>query len=152
MKYRLTVAVTFACLSGLAQAGLFGPSNYDDCVLEGVKNAKTDAAVSAVISACTNKFPPPLDLPKLKAGKNVTLSCKVKRASGAYIEYVVRGNQISWKSNKGQIIKRTANELVAKIRWQDEKTEVTDVITINFNTGDGDINGGPLFLKCEESD
>ena len=150
MKYHLTVALTFACLSGHTQAALFGPSNYDDCVLEGVKNAKTDAAVNAVMMSCYNKFPPPLELPKLKAGKNVTLSCKVKHVSGSYFKYVVRGNEISWESNRGQITNRSVNELVAKIRWKNEKTEGTDVITVNFNTGDGDINGGPLFLKCEE--
>lgn len=146
MKYRLTVAVTFACLSGLTQAGLFGPSNYDDCVLEGVKNAKTDAAVNAVRSACYNKFPPPPELPKLKAGKNVTLSCKVMHASGRYIDVAVRGDDISVSAHKGKITKRTANELVVKITNKDGST---DVFTFNFNSGDADINGS-LLLKCEE--
>lgn len=146
MKYRLIVGVAFACLSGLAHAGLFGPSNFDDCVLEGVKNAKTDTAVNAVMMACANKFPPPVELPKLKAGKNVTLSCKVKDASGRYIDVAVRGDDISVSANKGKITKRTANELVAKITTKDGST---DVFTFNFNTGDADINSRPL-LKCEE--
>lgn len=42
---------------GLAQAGLFGPSNYDECVLDGVKDAKTDMAARLVAQACRNKFP-----------------------------------------------------------------------------------------------
>lgn len=133
-------------LSNPACAGLFGPSNYDDCVLEGVKSARSDVAVYAVRAACYNKFPPPPELSKLKAGKNVTLSCKVKDASGRYIDVAVRGDDISVSANKGKITKRTANELVAKITANDGST---DVFSFNFNTGDTDINGSPL-LKCGE--
>ena len=38
------------------EAGLFGPSTYEDCVLEGVKNAKVESAVGAIISSCNQKF------------------------------------------------------------------------------------------------
>lgn len=44
--------------SSVASAGWFGPSNYDECILEGVKDAKTTAAASLVAQACRNKFPP----------------------------------------------------------------------------------------------
>lgn len=40
-----------------ATAGLFGPSTFDDCVLEGLKTAKTDFAVRALYSTCGSKFP-----------------------------------------------------------------------------------------------
>jgi len=36
----------------------FGPKSYEDCVLEGVKTAKTRDAVTAVQYACLEKFPP----------------------------------------------------------------------------------------------
>jgi hypothetical protein len=36
---------------------LFGPKNFEDCVLEGVKGVKSDGAASAVIGACRIKFP-----------------------------------------------------------------------------------------------
>ena len=36
---------------------LFGPKNYEDCVLDGIKNAKSDQAANAVIHACSQKFP-----------------------------------------------------------------------------------------------
>lgn len=55
--------VTFLLLFLLAaipvpsQAGMFGPSNFEDCVLEGLKTAKTDFAVRAVAEVCRDKFP-----------------------------------------------------------------------------------------------
>lgn len=36
----------------------FGPSNYEDCVLEGMKTARNRDAVRAVRYACLEKFPP----------------------------------------------------------------------------------------------
>lgn len=35
----------------------FKPNNLEDCILDGVKNAKTDQAANAVIFACRQKFP-----------------------------------------------------------------------------------------------
>jgi len=48
----------------LAIAGLFGPSSYDDCILEGVKSARTNTAVGMVYQACQSKFPPPPSPPQ----------------------------------------------------------------------------------------
>lgn len=36
----------------------FGPSTYEDCILEGMKTARNRDAVSAVQYACLEKFPP----------------------------------------------------------------------------------------------
>ena len=55
MKKLLPVLIVF---SGNTYAGLFGPDNYEDCVLEGIKDAKTDLAVKLVINTCLDKFPP----------------------------------------------------------------------------------------------
>lgn len=51
------LALSLLCATGVAQAGLFGPSNYDECVLDGVKDAKTETAARMVAQACRNKFP-----------------------------------------------------------------------------------------------
>jgi len=46
------------CISiGNSYAGIFPTLNYDDCILDGVKSAKTDLAVRAVYQACRGKFP-----------------------------------------------------------------------------------------------
>jgi hypothetical protein len=33
------------------------PDNYDDCILDGMKDAKTDAAIPVITRACERKFP-----------------------------------------------------------------------------------------------
>ena len=53
--------IIFCCLFQLflfsnSYAGLLGPSNYEDCVLENLKNAKTDLAVQTVYAMCSEKF------------------------------------------------------------------------------------------------
>jgi len=56
-------ALQISLLFGLAYAptaqswNLFGPNNYEDCVLDGIKNAKSDRATNLVIHACRSKFP-----------------------------------------------------------------------------------------------
>jgi hypothetical protein len=39
-----------------AYGGLFGPSNYEECVLDGAKAARTSDAIFAIRSACASKF------------------------------------------------------------------------------------------------
>ena len=57
MKVRIALLLTALLLiADNAYAGLFGPSNYDECALEVSKNAKTDAAVGVGIRACKSKF------------------------------------------------------------------------------------------------
>jgi hypothetical protein len=43
--------------SSYTSADLFGPRTYEDCILDGVKTAKTNDAVTAVYFACEKKFP-----------------------------------------------------------------------------------------------
>lgn len=54
MKY-LASLILFCSLT--CYAGIFGPSDYDECVLDGVKAAQTQTAVASVHKACRNKFP-----------------------------------------------------------------------------------------------
>ena len=51
----------FACFIA-SSALLAKPQNYDECILENIPNAQTDAAVAAVRRACRSLFP----LPKKK--------------------------------------------------------------------------------------
>jgi hypothetical protein len=52
-KIFLLLIITF---SNYAYADLFGSSSYEDCVLKGIKDAKTDAAVGTVHNMCRKKF------------------------------------------------------------------------------------------------
>lgn len=57
MKRSLTISIALICAATSARAGLFGPSNYDECLLDGAKSAQSEAAVQLVVAACSNKFP-----------------------------------------------------------------------------------------------
>ena len=77
MKHLLITILLFLSSVSLSHAGLFGPSNYEECVLENVKTAQTDRAVSVVIMTCLDKFPQKVIpvLPKLSKGIKANLVC-----------------------------------------------------------------------------
>lgn len=54
-RIALVVAVLMAAP---ASAGLFGPSNYDECILEHLKGVSSDVGARMVAEACRKKFPP----------------------------------------------------------------------------------------------
>jgi hypothetical protein len=60
---RKLIVFILLALTNVAFAGLFGPSNYEECVLEEMKAIKSnsDAAANAVVSACSIKFPTKTD-------------------------------------------------------------------------------------------
>ena len=41
----------------ISLAGWFGPSNFDECVLESMKGVTNDVAATAIIRSCHAKFP-----------------------------------------------------------------------------------------------
>ena len=43
----------------IANAGLFGPSNFEECILKGMKNVSSDQAANMIAYACREKFPAP---------------------------------------------------------------------------------------------
>lgn len=52
----IIIAVFFVLCSS-ANAGIFGPSNFEECILDQMKGIKSDAAANAVTYACRAKFP-----------------------------------------------------------------------------------------------
>jgi hypothetical protein len=44
------------CTSVSSNAGIFGPSNYEECLLENLKNVSNSDAVNAITAACALKF------------------------------------------------------------------------------------------------
>lgn len=51
--------VVAVCILFLAYGQLSGPKNYEDCVLQVVKDAQTQHAVHMGRRACEDKFPKP---------------------------------------------------------------------------------------------
>jgi hypothetical protein len=52
-----TLILTVILYPGTGRAGLFGPSNYDQCITESMKGVSSDVAARAIISSCRNQFP-----------------------------------------------------------------------------------------------
>jgi hypothetical protein len=43
--------------SATAEAGWFGPDNYDECILGSMKGVTSDRAATAIARSCRSKFP-----------------------------------------------------------------------------------------------
>ena len=54
---RIALAMCCAAVCGTASAGLFGPSNYEECVLENVKGVGSDIGARMVAAACAKQYP-----------------------------------------------------------------------------------------------
>ena len=54
--YTTTILLLFV-LPSVGTAQIFGPSNYEDCIIEGMQGVASDVAAVAVRSACREKFP-----------------------------------------------------------------------------------------------
>jgi len=51
----------FIMVPTTAFAGWFGPSDYDECIIEGMKGVQSDVAARLVRQSCLKKFPPQKD-------------------------------------------------------------------------------------------
>lgn len=51
------VLFTAFLIPNISYAGLFGPSNYDECILDSMKGVTNDKAAISIKNACWNKFP-----------------------------------------------------------------------------------------------
>ena len=54
MKFFLLLVLVFTSISSHAQ--LFGPTNYEDCVIKNIKESMTDFAIKTVQQTCWDKF------------------------------------------------------------------------------------------------
>ena len=57
MKLLTTIILLLSVLPSVGTAQIFGPSNYEDCIIEGMQGVASDVAAVAVRSSCRKKFP-----------------------------------------------------------------------------------------------
>lgn len=55
---RIALGLWCATVSATAGAGWFGPSNYDECILEHLKGVSSDMGARMVAASCAKQFPP----------------------------------------------------------------------------------------------
>ena len=127
----LTISVLLSG-SGVTSAGLFGPSNYEECILDGMKGVKSDLAAKAVIGACARKFPskntkrsPTTEPTKQKEKKppveldaNGFRVCRVMSVNGEFI-FVDRETLSSLKNIKLWDIKTWKGETIIWVTPKD---------------------------------
>jgi hypothetical protein len=54
---KITILLMTLCIN--AYGGIFGPSNYEECILDNMKGVQSDMAARGVMQACRIKFPLP---------------------------------------------------------------------------------------------
>jgi hypothetical protein len=52
----MTIALLLAFLPSVGTAQIFGPSNYEDCIIEGMQGVASDVAAVQIRRACGEKF------------------------------------------------------------------------------------------------
>ncbi len=57
MNYKMYILLVFALIPFTANAGWFGPSDYDECILKNMKGEEGKTAASLIMMSCRNKFP-----------------------------------------------------------------------------------------------
>jgi hypothetical protein len=73
------IAVVFMQLCLPAGAGWFGPSNYDECILDSMKGVTSNSAAILIKEACRKKFP---DNPKPNVSSHELLPEEIFKIAG----------------------------------------------------------------------
>ena len=56
-KLYTTIIFLLAFLPSVGTAQIFGPRNYEDCIIEGMQSVASDVAAAEIRRACRDKFP-----------------------------------------------------------------------------------------------
>ena len=56
-KILTTIILLLSVLPSVGTAQIFGPSNYEDCIIEGMQGVASDVAAVEIRRACDKKFP-----------------------------------------------------------------------------------------------
>lgn len=107
-RFMAILGLTLFALSTASAWSLFGPKNYDECILQNMKGINEQTAAQAVIISCTNKFPdrsaPQCKLRQLTSSELSLLTFKPKTWGGtsgmsAYFEADVHNGNTKIKIN-----------------------------------------------------
>ncbi len=141
MKKYIGALVLLGAFSS-AYAGIFGPSSFDDCVLESMKGVTSDIAARAIYQSCREKFPEKKVQRNTRALSPFELN-KLDGRGGA------SGNYFSvdlLNANKGVTISQVTLVVVTKIGGKE---------VINYYDSDIDIGPnktGNIFVKFIQGD
>lgn len=121
MRTILHIIVAILFLPIYTSAGFFGPSNYDECVLENMKGVTSDQAARAIQVACRKKFP--VEKEDLRKYENITKEQRKNISGKAGIEY---GNYFGghlYNGNSDLTIKQVTIVVETEIGGEMKKNE-----------------------------
>jgi hypothetical protein len=124
--------------TSVVQARTFAASNYEDCVLDGVKHAKTNAAVAAVYQMCERKFPKQ-DKKESDFSKREKFVCdlsKYNRTELFDFSYDLNQNSVELNGRKFPIFRLTEKDLFVNLLLDD------DVLVFNLQINQLTIRSG----------
>jgi hypothetical protein len=122
-----------------ARAGLFGPSNFEDCVSDG-KVGRSNGELFQHMKSCQKKFP---KLPSIKDGNNKSISCIFSGSNDVYTaQYNKRNNTASFNGKPENVIIFTDEKLVLGAGGNKP--------TIEINYLNGELKFLSLYAKCSE--
>ena len=109
-------------------AGFFGPSNYDECVLENMKGVTSDQAARAIQAACTKKFP--LEKEDLSKYENISKEKLDKIDGKASLKFDNYFGGHLYNGNSDVTIKQVTIVVETKIGDEIKKNEYIEDIDI----------------------
>ncbi len=128
--------------SSTANAGLFGPNNFDDCILQSMKGVTSDAAARAIYQSCQQKFP------QKKVKQNT------RNLSADELVNIAGRGGLSQDYFSGQLLNQNRNTTITQIT-----ISITSVIgkktVTNFYNEDVEIkpnSTGSVFFRIIMSD
>jgi hypothetical protein len=129
MKMVKLTLVLLALLIGVPSvsfAGWFGPSNYDECILESMKGVTSDVAARMIARSCQEKFPDkPKAQPRSRELNSSELGQITGRAGNSFGNYF--GGNL-YNGNRGLTISQITVVVTTKVGKKDvSRTYVADV-------------------------
>jgi len=138
MKKNLYIVI-LGLSSQLSYAGIFGASNFDDCVLDSMKGVTSDIAARSIYQSCRQKFPEKQVKNNAKNLSTSELSMLTGRGGPAQV-----GNYFSVDLLNGN------NELTVSAVTLAVTTKISGKVVTNYY--DADVTIGPkktgnIFVK-----
>ena len=134
MKYKqlITLSILIFCMPLAANAGWFGPKDYDECILESMKGVTSDKAAILIMRSCRKKFPEkPKDKPKTRTLSYGELSNLTGRAGHSFGNYF-SGN--IYNGNTNVTVSSISISVTTKIGGNEVTRTYTDDVNIASQT------------------
>lgn len=106
--------------------GPFGPKNFNDCVLDGMKGVTSDLAAQMVYRACQQKFPDTAP----NASSGYVSDCYATYSGGTF----VRGKPADMSKYLGISFQNTNSLIYVPSNMQSDEKKITSVIRQNAQT------------------